>query len=335
MATVLAGDVGGTKTVLALYAVNPDGTARELRAARFGSAEFPGLAEVCRTFLGEAQTRIDAAAFGVAGPVAKGKSNTTNLPWQLDERALSAHLEIQRVSLINDFQAISLGIPSVAPDDLDVLQDVDADDGPIAVIGAGTGLGESVVVGRGASARVLASEGGHCTYAPRDETEIALQRFLSKRFPDHVSVERVVSGRGLVDVYEFVVESGLEKTEDATRELLERRDPGAVIGEAALLGSDRACVRAVALMVSAYGAEAGNLALKVLPTGGVFVAGGIAPKILPRISDGSFMSAFLAKGRMRPVLERIRVSVVLDEHVGLIGARNKALTLLSAVTAGA
>lgn len=325
---LLAGDVGGTKTLLALFEER-DGAFVELRRERFESAGHGGLAEIVRAMLGDELESVDRAAFGIAGPVVDDTSKTTNLPWTLDARALERELDIERVRLINDFHAIALGTRSLGPEDVIVLQRAPVDDdGPVAILGAGTGLGESIVVPTATEPRVLSSEGGHTDFAPRDDTEMELLRFLTARH-GRVSVERVVSGAGLHAIYRFLVDTGREKASGplATR-LAEAEDPAAAIGQAAIDGDDDACVRAVEMFVSLYGAEAGNLALKVLPYGGLFVAGGIGPKLLPFMQRPDlFLESFLAKGRMRRLLERMRVSLITDTHVGLYGARNAAFAL--------
>ena len=324
---LLAGDIGGTKTLLALYDER-DGAFTETRRQRFDSGAFRGLGEMIVAMLGSEVESVDRAAFGIAGPIVDDTCKATNLPWVVDARALERELDIERVRLLNDFQAVALGVPSLGADDVVVLQDGDVEpDGPIAIIGAGTGLGQAIVVATPTGPRVLPSEGGHTDFAPRNELEIDLLRFLQKRH-GRVSVERCVSGQGIVSIYEFLIETGLERESPAIRAKMAEHDDGAVIGTAAIEGSDAACVRAVRIFTSLYGAEAGNLALKVLPTGGLFIAGGIAPKLLPFMRDRDlFLAAFLTKGRMSPLLERMRVAVITDTNVGLYGARNVAFRL--------
>ncbi len=323
---LLAGDVGGTKTLLALYEER-DGAFREVRRARFDSPSFAGLGQMVRSMLGDETASVDRAAFGIAGPIVDDTSKTTNLPWHLDARALEAELGIERIRLLNDFQAVALGVPSLGPSDVVVLQDGEVEaTGPVAILGAGTGLGEAFVVPLGGELRVLPSEGGHADFSPRDEVEIDLLRFLMARH-GRVSVERVVSGQGIVAIYDFLVSTGLEEESPAIRSRMTEEDPAAVIGTTALEAGDRACERTARMFTSLYGAEAGNLALKVLPTGGLYVAGGIAPKLLPLLRRGDFLEGFLSKGRMRALLERIHVSVITDPNVGLYGARNVALRL--------
>ena len=334
---LMAGDVGGTKTYLALFESREDGSLVEVRGERYASASFPGLGPMVERFCGRLAPSVGAAAFGVAGPVLDGRCRATNLPWRLDERVLQQELGISRVRLMNDFHASALGILTLPREELEVLQDRPADpDGLIAILGAGTGLGEAIVLpgGRGlgaTGARVVVSEGGHCDFAPRNEVEIDLLRHLLRRH-ERVSYERVLSGPGLVAIYEFVVSSGLVPEAEVVREELASGDPAAVIGDRGIAGSDPACVKALDIFVSLYGAEAGNLALKVLPTGGVYLAGGIAPRILGKLRAGGFVEAMTAKGRMSPMLEGLRVSVVMNPKVGLIGAGRSAAGLVTAAS---
>ncbi len=324
---VLAGDIGGTKTLLALADVDLSGTSAVPRielieTRRFESRAFPGLAGVARAFEEELGRKLPRrAGFGVAGPVKDGRSQTTNLPWVLDEADLASALGIDRVRLINDFGALALGISGVAPGSLVTLNEGVRDPrGPTAVLGAGTGLGEAITVFAGGRRRILTTEGGHASFAPRTELEIALLRFLAARH-GHVSWERLLSGEGLVNIAEGVAQStGLSLPEALSSALATERAEAPAVVTAQAREGDPLCQRALETFCSLYGAEAGNLAAKTLPTGGVYVAGGIAPRILPELSDGRFREGFLAKGRMRPLLERIPVQVVLDSNAGLLGA---------------
>ncbi len=314
---VLAGDIGGTKTELGLYRLDPQPV--ELERARFHSADYPDLEALALEFLHG--RRVDTCAFAVAGPVRDGRVQLTNLPWQVAEGALGRALGAP-AALLNDLAASALGVGELGPDDLAELAAGERDpQGPIALIGAGTGLGEAVAVPTAGSLRVLASEGGHADFAPRNETEDALLRFLRARHGGRVSVERAVSGPGLVSIHAFVLAQGLAPAAPDTQQQMREGDPAEVIGRRGSDGSDAACARALSIFVALYGAEAGNLALKVLPTGGLFVAGGIAPKLLERLRRGEFMRALLDKGRMSPLLARIPVVVVMSPHVALLGAR--------------
>jgi glucokinase len=326
---VLAGDIGGTKTLLAICDVSPpDGrtgapSIEVLASSRYDSRKFPGVGAICRAFASEMRRPLPRqAGFGVAGPVTNGRSHTTNLPWVVDEQELAQALGIDSVSLANDFHVLALGIPAVKAADLATLNEGKRDpEGAWAVIGAGTGLGEAIAtLGADGQREVLATEGGHCSFAPRTELEIAVLRFLLQRY-DHVSWERVLSGEGLVSLVEAVAQVTGARLDGALAEAIagDRRNAPAVLTAAAAVG-DPLCRRAVELFCELYGSEAGNLALKTLATGGVYVAGGIAPKILDFMKDGRFRQAFVSKGRMRPLLEQMPVQVVLDTAAGVLGA---------------
>jgi glucokinase len=324
MKHVLAGDIGGTKTALSLYALEDNSELREVASARFASSEYSGLLPIVHEFLGTTTggsvSSLRAAAFGVAGPVEHGISKTTNLPWVIDQRRLSEQLGAP-VGLINDFYAVALGIGELRANELEVLQEGEVDPkGPVAIIGAGTGLGQALLVPSATGVIVLPSQGGHTDFAPRNELEIELLRFLWKRHRT-VSNERVISGMGIKTLYEFITQTGHAPESPAVKAELEDADAGAVIGKHALAATDPACVRAIDMFISLYGAEAGNLALKTLPTGGLYVTGGIAPRQIEKLRHGSFMHAFLDKGRMASLLEKVRVSVVMNSQVGLLGAR--------------
>jgi glucokinase len=311
--TVLAGDLGGTKTWLRLSC---DGVA--MRERRYDSAAFSGLIQMIADFLGE--TVPVGACFGVAGPVRGDTAQITNLPWRIDAGEIAARFGIHRVSLINDFQAVAYGIEALPAGDLLTLQDGQAQvHGPRAVIGAGTGLGEGYLVWQGTHYQALPSEGSHADFAPADEIQAALWRWLAQRF-GHVSWERVVSGPGLADIYEFLRQRGEFAEAPELAAAMRAGDPSAAISEYALKRGDALASAALDLFVAAYGAEAGNLALKILAAGGVYVAGGIAPKIVERLRAGGFLRAFLAKGRFADLLATIPVHVVLNPQVGLLGA---------------
>jgi len=298
---ILAGDVGGTSTRLALF----DGHIRvPARLERYVSREHEGLVSMVEAFIescGRCLADVDAAAFGVAGPVRDGCARTTNLPWPVEARRLARALRLDRVELLNDLEANGRGIAVLQDDDLEVLQAGSPDeDGTIAVCSAGTGLGEAFLVRCGKGRRVFPSEGGHADFAPRSEFEMGLLRFVA-RDNEHVSYERVCSGMGLVNCYRF----------------LASLDGGAGLP---LDGSDETAGAALDLMISIYGAEAGNLALKTLATGGVYLGGGIPPKILPKLRQGGFLQAFAAKGRFAPLLQCMPVRVILNDRTALIGA---------------
>ena len=325
MSRIIAGDVGGTKTTLALF----DDEGHDVAERTYASASHASLEEVLAAFGRDVRGSREARALavGVAGPVEHDRCRTTNLPWSIDAREVERAAGIPRVKLVNDFAAVAYGLSELRETDVEVLQAGDVDpQAPVAVLGAGTGLGEAVVVREGGTPRVMPTEGGHTDLAARDAEELALLAWLLARHPAHVSVERVLSGPGLVALWEFVTSTGRAGRAAEIVARMEREDPGAVIGAAGVAGSDAACAQAVRLFARIYGAEAGNLALKTLPFGGLYVAGGIAPKMMPLIRE-HFLPAFLAKGRMAPLLEKVRVSVVLHANVGLLGAASLARRL--------
>lgn len=317
---ILAGDVGGTKTALALVEVGAS-RCRVLRIERYASAEHAGLEDVVRRFLSAERTRPAAAGFGVAGPVRDGRSKVTNLSWRLDETHLARGIGIRRVILVNDFGANALGLRFLRPRQAATLARGRPDArGPIALLGAGTGLGQAGLVRDGTSVAVVPSEGGHVDFGPRRPIEDRLAGFLRARF-GRVTRERILSGSGLVLLYEFLGGEGFARARgSAAREIAEAQDPAAAISRLALSGKDRRCRAALDLFVEIYGSEAGNLALQYRATGGVFLAGGIAPKILPALRRPAFLRAFHDKPPMKALLAAIPVRVVLDPKLGLYGA---------------
>ncbi|MGH9605545.1 MAG: glucokinase [Terracidiphilus sp.] len=315
---ILAGDVGGTKVNLALYDF-VDGNLKEARDKLYSAKQYSGLEEIVTEFLG-ADT-VSAACFGVPGPVRDGRLRLTNLPWTLDSRELAADLKIEHVFLINDLQANGYGIAELKADQLYTLSEGDARQiGNRALISAGTGLGEAFMVWDGRDYVPYPSEGGHSDFAPRNEDEIDLLRFLRQKYNGRISFERVVSGQGLPHLYEFLRDvRGLDEPVWLA-ERIAAEDPNAVITELALKAKSEICEKALDMFVSAYGAEAGNLALKMLSVGGLYVGGGIAPRILEKLKDGSFMKAFTDKGRLSQLLINMPVRVILESRTALIGA---------------
>lgn len=320
MTCLLAGDIGGTKTILRLVAAEAEGL-RTLAEANYPSAHYDHLNTIIAEFLRAAGGgQPQRACLAIAGPVINQTARLTNLPWHLDARQMRAALDIPQIRLINDFAAVGYGIPALSPEDLCVLQAAPAQpQQPIAVLGAGTGLGEALLVWQQDHYSVLSLEGGHADFPARTELEIGLLQFLQKRH-GRVSVERVVSGQGIPAIYAYLCERQWAPESAEVRSQMQTEDPAAVIARHGLAKTDKLCDQTLELFVAAYGAEAGNLALKSLPYGGVYIAGGIAPKLLPRIQDGTWIQNFLDKGRLRAILETIRVSVVLNPKVGLMGA---------------
>jgi glucokinase len=319
---ILAGDIGGTKTILALF--ERDGLTVPVAEETFPSRAHGSFDEIVRVFVSRHPARISLAGVGVAGPVKNGRSEATNLPWVVDSGRLARDLGIERAFLLNDLEAYAHGIEVLQPEDVYELNAGEPGaSGNRAVIAAGTGLGEAGLFWDGASWRPFGSEGGHTDFAPRDELEIELLRFLLKEH-ERVSWERFVSGLGIVNIYRFFKETGREEEPAWLAEAMRAGDPGAVISEGARSGRSRLCERTLSLFVALYGAEAGDLALKVMASGGVYVGGGIAAKNLEALKAGSFMARFTSKGRMRPILEAMPVRVILNERTGLLGAAHGA-----------
>jgi len=315
---ILAGDIGGTNARLAYF--QPQNGHLHLVSERvFPSREHSELGEIVTRFLHDSGTRPHAACFGIAGPVRNGRVETSNLPWVIEQSRLAKQIQLPTL-LINDLEASAWGIGALSEADLVPLNRVsETVAGNQAVIAAGTGLGEAGLFWDGNRHQVFACEGGHADFAPRGELQIELLRFLQSRF-EHVSYERILSGPGLVSVYEFLRARGREKESPALADAMKKPEPAAAVSRAALDGTDRLAEQALELWISVYGAEAGNLALKVMATGGMFLSGGISPKILPKLQGPLFMQAFADKGRMKSLMESIPVQVVTNEKAGLLGA---------------
>jgi glucokinase len=322
---ILAGDVGGTKVHLALYNF-AQGKLQPVRDQRFPAQQYDGLEKIVLEFLAGGKEKITAACFGCPGPVRDNRLKLTNLPWTLDGRQLAKDLNIEHVFLINDLEANGYGIPELAPEKIFTLHAGDASAvGHRALVSAGTGLGEAVLIWNGLIHQPIPSEGGHADFAARNDIEIELLNYLRTTLKGRVSWERVVSGMGLKNVYAFLRD--IKKLDEPAwlKDRMAKEDPNAVIGECGEkqpgeAGYSELCATALEMLVSAYGAEAGNLALKVLAAGGVYLGGGVAPKILHKMQDGAFMKAFLDKGRMSPLLESFPVRIILDEGCALLGA---------------
>ncbi len=316
---ILAGDVGGTKVHLALYDFT-NGKLKYTREERFPAKDYSGLEEIVKEFLGADQAT--AACFGVPGPVRDGRLRLTNLPWTLDSRELAASLGIQHVFLINDLEANGYGIAELSSDQVYTLSEGDPSQiGNRALIAAGTGLGEGLLTWNGRIHVPYPSEGGHADYAPRNEDEIDLLRFLKQKYNGRISFERVVSGMGMTSIYEFLREvRGLEEPAWLAEQIAAAQDCNSVITELALAGKSEICEKTLDMFVSAYGAEAGNLALKVLSVAGLYIGGGIGPRILEKLKDGTFMKAFTDKGRLSQLLINMPVRVILESRAAVLGA---------------
>ena len=315
---ILAGDVGGTKVHLALYDFT-GGNLTHTRDHRYPAKDYSGLEEIVREFLGA--DSVTSACFGVPGPVRDGRLRLTNLPWTLDSRELARSLSIEHVFLINDLEANGYGIAELKADQIYTLSEGDPSQiGNRALISAGTGLGEGILIWNGKQHTPYPSEGGHADFAPRNEDEIDLLRFLKQKYNGRISFERVVAGMGLTNIYEFLrdVRGMEEPTWLADR--IASEDPNAVITELALSAKSEICEKTIDMHVSAYGAEAGNLALKILSIGGIYLGGGIAPRIIEKLKDGTFMRSFTDKGRLSQLLINMPVRVILESRAALLGA---------------
>jgi glucokinase len=316
---ILAGDIGGTSARLALFDVR-DGRPFSLVEQTYPSREYKGLNEIVSIFAGSSGQKVRAACFGIAGPVQDGRVVTPNLAWVVDSRTLARELDLPSVKLLNDLEANAYGIAALEPQDFVTLNPgAGGATGNAAVISVGTGLGEAGLFWNGTGHQPFACEGGHADFAPRDEFEAELLLWLQAKY-GHVSYERVLSGPGLLSIYEFLRDTSKGAEPVELREALRRGDGPAAISAAGLDGRHELCVRALDLFVSFYGAEAGNLALKTMATGGVFVGGGIAPRILEKLKSPVFMAAFTGKGRMKPLLEAMPVRVIMKDTAALLGA---------------
>lgn len=320
---ILAGDIGGTNARLAVFELD-DGRLRRGPESVLPSRAYRGLDDAVRAFFAARTLAVTSACFGVAGPVKGGRAEVTNLPWVVDARELSTSLGIPRVVVINDLEASAYGIGELGTDDLATIHEgAPGAVGNAAVIAAGTGLGEAGLFWDGARHHAFACEGGHADFAPRNELEADLLRYLLRRW-DRVSYERVLSGPGLFNLYTFLRDTGRGEEPPRLRDAVANGDPSTVVTEAGLRGESELCVAALDLFATLYGAEAGNLALKLFATGGVYLGGGIAPKILPKLREPAFAAAFTSKGRMRPLMDAIPVHVVLNGQVALLGAARRA-----------
>ncbi len=328
---LLTGDIGGTKTILRLVDADiKQESFNTLREEKYVSASFPDLVPMVEQFLGvDNQEKPESACFAIAGPVINNSSQLTNLNWNLDGNRLEQELNINKVRLINDFAANSYGVLGLKDSELETLQVGQINpNAPIAVIGAGTGLGQAFLIPQGNSYQVFATEGGHTDFAPHNDLEFNLLKYLrAKLNVSHISVERVVSGQGIISIYQFLRDTNFAPESSSIGEQIrfweqeteKTIDPAAIISQGATDG-DGLCLKTMNMFIKAYGAEAGNMALKLLPYGGMYIAGGIAAKNLSLMKDGEFLDNFKDKGRMLPLIERIPLHIVLNSEVGLLGA---------------
>jgi len=318
---ILAGDVGGSKSNIALFNESADQPARPLNQKSFPSKQYESLDVIVRDYLAEHPADIQFACFGIAGPVVGARVETPNLAWVVDGDSLTRTISGARVDLINDLEATAYGIEGLKEDQLYTLNEGDQmRTGSRALIAAGTGLGIAAIFWDGQRYRPIASEGGHMDFAPRNEPEIDLLRYLNQKFSEHVSCERVLSGPGLFNIYSFLRDTKRAEEPDWLAAEIASGDRTAAVSMAALAGKSELAVRALDLFVEIYGAIAGNLALLLKSVGGLYIGGGIAPKIIEKLKDGAFMRTFKDKGRMSSLVASIPVHVILDDKTALYGA---------------
>ena len=315
---LLAGDIGGTKTNLALYA--PEGGLEVQAQATFKSARYDSLEAVVEEFLTTTGAAVDRAVFGVAGPVVNGQSATTNLPWVIREADLQQAFGFREAKLLNDLEATAYGVPQLPATDLVQLNDAPPQSGTKVVVAPGTGLGEAVLFFQDGHHHVIPSEGGHAGFAPTNLLEIRLLRYLMGKF-GHVSFERVCSGPGIPNIYAFLKKQRFAEELPAMKKALKAAaDPAPIIVQKAMEGECELSIATLNTFVTILGAEAGNLALKVMAMGGVYLGGGIPPKILNKLKDGTFMASFVNKGRFAEMLAQIPVYVILNDKTALFGS---------------
>lgn len=315
---ILAGDIGGTKVNLAFF--GEDLQLKPENFASFHSRDFKSLDEIVHQFLTERKLTVEFACFGIAGPVRNGRAQLTNLPWLIDARELAGILQLKNVWLINDLEANAYGLAALTSNDIVELNAGEPNVvGDGAIISAGTGLGEAGLFWDGNRHLPVASEGGHCDFAPRTDLDLELLKYLRAKV-GQVSWEHVLSGAGTVHIYEFLRDTGRGEESALLAEQMRNDDPAKVITVTALENKSELCAKALELFVTYYGAEASNLALKMLATGGIYVGGGIAPKIITKLKDGTFMKAFIGQGRMKDLLAAIPVRVVMNDKTALLGA---------------
>lgn len=329
---IIAGDIGGTKTMLGLFAVS-DGALTSMHEYSFPSRAYAGLEAIITEFRKEIAEQghneaIAAACFGVAGPVTNGDCVATNLPWVVSSRNLARMLKLKSVELLNDLEITAHGIGELKPDEMVTLNQGIKVKANAGLIAAGTGLGVACLFWDGTKLIPSASEGGHVDFSPQNQLEIELLQFMLRQH-DHVSIERIVSGMGIPVIYAFLKSTGYAEESPAITARMAQHDPSSVISQAALAGECELCVRTLDLFTSIYGAIAGNLALTLKANGGIYIGGGIAPKIISKMKDGTFIGAFLAKGRFTPLLANIPVKVILNDKTALLGAARVAADSVS------
>ncbi|NIR48179.1 glucokinase [candidate division KSB1 bacterium] len=325
---ILVGDVGGTKTRLALYEEQEESLVR-CDTETFASRDFEGVSDIVNTFLSARKSTVQNACFGVPGPVQNGEAKMTNLPWTLKEDAIAEATDLKKVKLVNDLVATTAAVPYLSEDELHILYEGRAkadEDAPRAVLAPGTGLGEAFLYSHAGKYYVHASEGGHVDFAPTTDIEVELLQYLRSKF-DRVSFERVLCGPGLVNIYSFLRDKGHISVPQKLEERLQNEDPAAVISSTGQTGEFDITAKALDIFVSVLGAQAGNLVLTLLTRGGVYLGGGIPPKIIKKLSEGSVVTSYLNKGRLTPVVENTSFYMIRDDYVALLGAAHIAKEL--------
>lgn len=326
---IIAGDIGGTKTNLALFERVKDRLEVKVQH-QYASREFSSLNDIVTEFKKQtSMTQVESGCFGIAGPVIDGRCRTTNLPWDITTPDLQQHLGTQKIRIMNDLEATAYGMLYLKEDEfVDLNPTGRAMKGNHAVIAAGTGLGEAMLYCDGNEYYPIGSEGGHSDFAPLTRQQDELLIWMRNRYHGHVSFERILSGPGIYALYEFLYESGFAPQPSSMLQIKEGEDKSAMISECALNQNDPLCMETLRLFCEVYGAEAGNLALKTMSLGGVYIGGGIAPKILSVLSNNHFMNAFVSKGRFEEMLRGMQVKVSLNPQTALIGAAHFAVDRL-------
>jgi glucokinase len=329
---ILSGDIGGTKTNIALFQSNGSEVGPIIRERTFPSAQYQSLESIIQEFIGQTNPEIKTACFGIAAPVVEGRAKTPNLNWTVTEESLADLLKIDRVWLINDLEATAYGIATLRDSQLLTLNAGDPkSSGNRALIAAGTGLGMAGIFFREGHYHPMASEGGHSDFAPQTPLQVELYQYLARKFGGHVSYERVLSGPGFFNVYSFLRDKNPAEEPAWLAEQIASADKtavSAVVASAALSNQSELAVKAIDIFVSVYGAMAGNLALLMMAGGGLYVGGGIAPKIREKLTDGTFMKAFTDKGRLSSLVAAIPVHIILDEKTAVFGAANAAVDVV-------
>jgi glucokinase len=326
---MLAGDIGGTKTNLGIFS---KGVRRPIlkRLETYHSNQYPDIESIVDRFLKNCAIPVQYACFGIAGPVHRGRCTVTNLPWEVRESRIESRFNLRRVQLINDLTATAYAIPYLNRNELHLLKKGKAEkDGNLALVAPGTGLGESIVISENNRYLPVPSEGGHVDFAPGNEKEVGLWRYLKTKY-GHVSLERILTGQGLADIHSFLIGADIYRESQRILKRMRGADPAMVISEEAIKGKGRACKAALDMFVSILGGASGNLALTGMTTGGVYLGGGIPPKILPKLKDETFQTAFTDKGRFKGLLERMPVYVILNDKAALLGAAARAFEIASA-----